>query len=905
MEGGQFASWNTIPIPGSAQYLEDFTTTTYLDSGPTTAVGWGTGQISVPRVYHEQIITKLDFYSTPLPTRSIEVQGRKAYIGWYNSSAEVHPISDSVQILNISDIRNLTPLSNLDAGTRVSVVRVSGDTLFVGTTFNGSQYYNHHANEGAGIILYNVSNPHQPKLIDVNGGPTNFTDVAIEGGLLVATGFSNPSILGTGYVLLSDVHNPALILGGGATLMWEVLGLDVSGSLIYLARGTQGLHIRQYWKSGSWHFYTDPVGTLDTPGNATDVLVDGHIAYVADGPSGVQIIDVSNPNSTMILGSYDTPGTARRLALHEKALYVADGTGGVQILDVTDPTDPILVGSIALPFTWEVALFGGDLLVATDAGVYSYRVGQVTPSLPIIGSYSGGYEVWDVCVDGDTAYIAAGPDGLFALNVSDPEFPVLLDHFIEPGGEYRRLDVAGRCVYVADYGIGNGLLSFNVSDPTQIEFLDLYPLNEATDVFITGGIACVCGGHVFDIINATDPTDLVSLSQTNIGNANAKACWVQGYSLYIVAESPATFNQVFLIYDIRSYNSPYQTFSLWDTGIYYADVFVDGDSAYLAAMSSAQHWNITHPYNPVQTDSVPLISALGVWGFGPLLLVAHANGITLFNATNPHNIQTLGTSIEATNGQKLVVHGDYVYVANQTDLVILRLFNSPIGVLQTGSYIASSIPFATSTTQFENITLSATVIIPVGTSIIWSIRSGTGGWEPVTLGVKHTLSNPANDLSWRAILTNSPFAIPVIFDITIIYEYNELPTRPNLYDPGEISQSSEITISWDESDDPSGSIQHYELQMSNFNNFSEILSTWLPTNNFYDVSGLTNGTYYFRVRAIDDDDEAGPWSYTVDIQIYLPELPPPPGIPGFPLAAILLGVGTAIGLGFIMRRRKE
>jgi hypothetical protein len=53
-------------------------------------------------------------------------------------------------------------------------------------------------------------------------------------------------------------------------------------------------------------------GSYDTPGKAFGVYVLGDFAYVADGNSGLQIIDVSNPQSPTLRGTYDTPGYAVR-----------------------------------------------------------------------------------------------------------------------------------------------------------------------------------------------------------------------------------------------------------------------------------------------------------------------------------------------------------------------------------------------------------------------------------------------------------------------------------------------------------------------------------------------------------------------------------------------------------------
>ena len=199
----------------------------------------------------------------------------------------------------------------------------------------------------------------------------------------------------------------------------NLLGLDVDGQLAYLAHSTNGFYVMNV--SNPYNMPSS-IGSVNTPGNATDVLIEGNLAYVADGNSGVQIISISDPTSPTIIGSSNTPGNAHRLALQGNTLFVADGSGGVRILDVSDPTNPLNVTSISTPYTRDVDLYGGDLMVATNDGLYSYRVGASgggLTTLPFVGSYDG-YEAWDIRVRGNIAYIAAGPDGLVTLDVSDP-----------------------------------------------------------------------------------------------------------------------------------------------------------------------------------------------------------------------------------------------------------------------------------------------------------------------------------------------------------------------------------------------------------------------------------------------------------------------------------------------------
>jgi len=58
---------------------------------------------------------------------------------------------------------------------------------------------------------------------------------------------------------------------------------------------------------------TQPVksGHLVLPDIANDVYISGNYAYVADGYSGLRIIDISDKQNPSEVGYYDTPGNAR------------------------------------------------------------------------------------------------------------------------------------------------------------------------------------------------------------------------------------------------------------------------------------------------------------------------------------------------------------------------------------------------------------------------------------------------------------------------------------------------------------------------------------------------------------------------------------------------------------------
>jgi hypothetical protein len=750
------------PLSGVTAFTEDFATTTYRDTGATTASGWGTGVVGNPRTYSVQF---LSHFTTPNPVRALDIQDQKAYIVLYNPTSA----SSTLRILNISDLYSITQLGTRPPSTVLLAAKVDGDVMYVGTEYQSGS--------GAWLASYNVTNPNSiPSPLSsfwLTSG--NITDFDVQGHFLFTACYKPADNHG---LVMFDVENPASLVRIPNTVSYrQLLGLDVDGQLAYLADGSYGLYIENV----SNPYATTTQGSFNTPGNATDVLVDGHFAYVADGPSGIEIFDISHPATPAILGNYDTPGNAQRLALQGRTLFVADGAGGLQVLDVANASHPLYVTSISLPYTYDVHLYGGDVLIAAQDGVYAYRIGAGITNLPLVGTYAG-YPAWDIRVRGDIAYVAAGSGGLVTLNVSDPAHPVLLDQDIHGSSPfYRKLDVQGTFVYVANYGGGvNGLLIYDASDPSNLHYTGSVSFTYATDVAVAGDVVFIADGglglYLENVSHPYSPTYITSIA--SLGNVTS--VWVQGYHLYVVSDYGA-YDQGLRIYDIRNIGSPTLVCSRtrWS---YHYDIFVDGDTALLADRTWMTIYNVTNPFAPSLTSEIPNASLnwLGVWGFGPYVLMTGApGGVALVNATDPSNLRICATSSAATSGIQITVHGDYAYVANRTSLVILRLFNSAGASFSTA--VAQSVAVDTTTDTIVNATLTVAAYVPASTSITWQL-SADGGlhWETATPSVAHTFTYTGSDVRWRATLTTTLGDRSVyVYGVSITYGHVTAPPFPS------------------------------------------------------------------------------------------------------------------------------
>lgn len=122
----------------------------------------------------------------------------------------------------------------------------------------------------------------------------------------------------------------------------DIRAVSMVDSIAYLVCEQMGLQIINLSEPDS----TALVGWVDTPSNARGISVNGDYAFVADGRGGLIIIDVTDIENPVIVSQYDTPGYANSVFVHEDKAYVADGDGGLQVIDIIDPAEPLLYGSM-------------------------------------------------------------------------------------------------------------------------------------------------------------------------------------------------------------------------------------------------------------------------------------------------------------------------------------------------------------------------------------------------------------------------------------------------------------------------------------------------------------------------------------------------------------------------------
>ncbi|MBZ0265662.1 T9SS type A sorting domain-containing protein [bacterium] len=159
-----------------------------------------------------------------------------------------------------------------------------------------------------------------------------------------------------------------------------------------------------------------------------EIIANKNVAYVANGTSGITVLDISIPDDIRELGWCDVPGYAFSMALYGNYLYVTGGGGfwdeyylnhlGIFIIDVTSPFSPVCVDSV------------------TEVEFTSH-----------------------ICISDTLAFITGSPNS-YIYNISEPLSPQLLSTF-NTGEMSRSMTVRDSIIYLAKW---YAVQTWNISD---------------------------------------------------------------------------------------------------------------------------------------------------------------------------------------------------------------------------------------------------------------------------------------------------------------------------------------------------------------------------------------------------------------------------------------------------------
>lgn len=139
---------------------------------------------------------------------------------------------------------------------------------------------------------------------------------------------------------------------------------------------------------------------------AVEVAADGDFVYVADGASGIKILDVRVAGEAAIIGAVESSGTAKDVIEAGNFIFVAVGARGVDMFDVSDKENPLLVANYnTTGYASRIAVSGNHVAVSDwdDVEILEW---SDAPSLTLAGYKNSGGRVMAINMVEDVVFSA-------------------------------------------------------------------------------------------------------------------------------------------------------------------------------------------------------------------------------------------------------------------------------------------------------------------------------------------------------------------------------------------------------------------------------------------------------------------------------------------------------------------
>jgi hypothetical protein len=417
----------------------------------------------------------------------------------------------------------------------------------------------------------------------------------------------------------------------------------------------------------------------NSPGQAVDLTRSNNFLYLADGTSGLRVVDITNPSSPQGRGGAGVGSgeySFRSVAVYGNYAYVGTTSGKFRVFNVSNPDQPQALGSLQLPVSstiYGIFVYAGQkAYVAADSGGV-FVVNLTNPNNPsLIGSYNTAGRAQDVWYDNaQTKLYVADWYGLRVLDTTTPN-PTQVS--VYPAvGRAQSVAVQGNYAYVGDMDFGVRVV--NVSDPASMSVVGSYNVLTTTqDVFASGNyvyaVARIGGLHVLDVTNPAAPSLCGSYTT---GGMNAAGVWSNGNYAYV-----ADLAGYLRVIDVNPCGStaPVGLATVPSA----VGVVVSGTYAYVASGSfGLKIVNIATPNNPFVVgpgyDPPGYVNDVAVLGT-QVFLACDTAGIYQIDVSNPNSPVLVANTATTGVALDIAVWNNLVYVADASEGLHLYTTNT-------------------------------------------------------------------------------------------------------------------------------------------------------------------------------------------------------------------------------------
>jgi hypothetical protein len=222
------------------------------------------------------------------------------------------------------------------------------------------------------------------------------------------------------------------------------------------------------WDGGvAAYSLTDPaapslLGTIDTTAPSLSIATDGNYVYSVGEGSGsedFEIIDASSPSAMSVVRTVGTPGSAKDIEVAGEYAFIADGGSGLTIVNISRPEVADIVTTLTIDEggidSVDSIAISGSYAYVTDRGEGLAVIDIADPQNPsLVSTEAPGTVHNEIVLKGDRAYVAGDSNGVHVYDISDPTAISLVTTYGYTSDNAHEVSLSGPYLFVGDDNIG-------------------------------------------------------------------------------------------------------------------------------------------------------------------------------------------------------------------------------------------------------------------------------------------------------------------------------------------------------------------------------------------------------------------------------------------------------------------
>lgn len=543
-----------------------------------------------------------------------------------------------------------------------------------------------------GLWVFDLSNPTQPTPLGVFDAIEFARDVWAQGTIVYIADPSTDELI---VVDAADPNAPTLL--SRTPCAANPFDLSVSDSLAAVLCESIPRRVELYdvWDPAQPVLLSDYRNT----GTLGAVYLDSQLLFVGRDGHGVDIVDVSIPQSPELIAQIASPQSINSILVRDGICYIG-GSSETVLVNITTPASPRVVSTLGGPvFRVDVS---EQLMFTSERAVGGYFIHlfDITDPAPapILGEFDTGHSVSSSDLAGTTLLAGHLPNTVTFLDVSDPAAVEPLATYTLPNSP-RAIRVVGSTAYVA--AGGGGLQILDITDPAHPALVGGYvPPRFIWSVDVEDGLACVIDDTGLETLDVSNPLFTRRLGRLNIFSS-PKDVRVRGGFAYVTDST-----KELRVYDLSDPANPSLVLE-WDEPNESSERLVIGDElAVMSVVGSGYHrlllLDLSTPPEPEVVASFAAAVPPSVYSLdGDSLVLGRSSTnnslrVELIDISDPAAPRSGGSwgIMDADNG--VHVDGDVAYILGFNTGVAVNLTDCPTcpadltgdGTINTQDFIA-------------------------------------------------------------------------------------------------------------------------------------------------------------------------------------------------------------------------